>query len=439
MSMLIRVIAVACAMLATASARADVQVQQLTSPAGHEFWLVEEMSIPIVAVEIQLANGSWADPNDKIGVSRFAIGLMDEGSGDLDAVEFSNLRRDLAARFGFGVRSDSASISARFLLETLDEGIDLLTLAMSDPRFDLDAVERSRAQILAAIARSETSPASIAGRAWFSRAFPNHPYGRPVQGTHETISAITVDDLKEAHRRLLIRTDAKVVLVGAIDGEVAGELVDKLLGVLPEGDVGTVSRAKTLPEPGLFVVSEDVPQSIALFGHAGIPWDDPDYFAAVVANRIFGSGSFGSRLTEEVRVKRGLAYSVYASNTVLDGAEIFYGRVQTENARMAESLKVIRDQWARMASGDATPEEVDAAKTYLTGSFPLSFDTNSKIAGYLVWMMGRGLDPDYINRRNEYIEAVYLDDVRRVSRRLYDPEALSIVVVGQPEGLEPID
>ncbi|MEM7742178.1 MAG: pitrilysin family protein [Pseudomonadota bacterium] len=416
-------------------ARAEIDVQVLTSPDGHPFWLVQEMSIPIVAVEISLPTGAWMDPEGKEGVAGFAMGLMDEGSGELDAVAFAERRSDLAARFGFSAGAETSSISARFLIETLDESAALLALAMTQPRFDAAAVERVRSQVLSGIAQSQKSPNAIASRTWYSQAFPGHPYGRSSRGTPETVNAITIDDLRDAHRRLLITAGVHVAIVGALTPEGAGNLVDRLLAGLPEGEARRIPLAGTAPPPGVTVVEQDVPQSVALFGHAGIDPDDPEFLAAAVANHILGSGSFSARLTEEIRVKRGLAYSVSSSLTTGNGAHVVIGSVQTANARMAESIEVIRTEWEKMAAGDISQEDVDAAKTYLTGSFPLSFDTNAKIAGYLVWAMGRGFDSDYVNQRNVRIEALTLADVQRAARRLYQPDALSIVIVGQPDGL----
>jgi len=248
------------------------------------------------------------------------------------------------------------------------------------------------------------------------------------------VAAITVEDLRAAHRRLLIGTGANVVVVGAIDAPTAGRMIDGLFSGLPEGAVRDAPPAESAPPAGVHVIEKAVPQSMAFFGHLGIPRSDPDYVAAVVMNHILGGG-FTSRLTQEVRERRGLAYSVSTNLAPMNGAALHLGSVSTANARIAESLAVIRAEWGRMAAGEVTEEDVAAAKTYLTGSFPLGFDSNAGIADYLVWAMGRGLDSDYVNRRNALVEAVDVADVRRVAARLLDPDALSVVVVGRPEGL----
>ncbi len=420
---------------AVSPAVAEVEIQEVTSPGGQNFWLVEEPSIPIVSIELGFSGGVRTDPEDRLGVARFTAALMNEGAGDLDAVAFSNRADEVSARMGFSAGRDAFEIGASFLVETLDEASDLLALAMTSPRFDEEPVARVRAQILSKLAQDETDPNAVAGKTWFARAFPDHPYGRPGDGTSETIEAITTEDLHAAHQRLLTRQNAHVAIVGALDAETAGALVDKLFAGLPDGEKSEILATQTVPEPGVHIVEKDVPQSVAIFGHKGLRRTDPDFFAAYVMNYVLGGGGFASRLTEEVREKRGLAYSVYSYLSVMDAAELHLGGVQTANERIAESIDVIRTEWTKMAEGGLTAEDLEKAKTYLTGSFPLQFDSNAKIANYLVFAQMEDLGIDYINRRNGLIEAVTLEDTKRVAKRLLDAEALSIVVVGRPVGL----
>lgn len=433
---LLRAAALACLTLVfVTSAHAEFEIQDLTSPSGQKFWLVEEPSIPIVAIEMGFRGGSRLDPEGKEGIGSFVMGLMNEGSGDLDAVAFSNRSDDIAARIGFSVNRDAAEVGARFLVETLDEAVDLMALAISAPRFDPEPVERVRKQILSGIAQSETDPSSIASRTWFARAFPEHTYGRPSSGTVDSIGSVTVEDLRARHKTLFNTAELKISIVGAIGPERAGEIVDRLIADLPEGEFTPVEISTTAPPPGVHVVSQDVPQSVAVFGHLGMHRDDPDFIPAFVMNYVLGGGSFSSRLTEEVREKRGLAYSVYSYLSAPEGAGLYLGRVQTANERIAESIEVITAEWTRMARDGVTAEDLDKAKTYLTGSFPLRFDSNSKIANYLLFVQMEDLGIDYINKRNGLIEAVTLEDISRVASRLLKPEMLSFVVVGSPVGL----
>ena len=422
------------AFLAVSPAQA-LEIQDLTSPDGAVFWLVEEPSIPIVSLEISFAGGARLDPEGLAGLANLMSGLIEEGSGDLDAVGFSKARDDLSARFGYSAGRDSMDISARMLVETLEPSVALLATTLAAPRFDPDSLERVRAQILSIIAESETEADAVAAEAWYAGAFPEHPYGRSTDGTVESIMAITRDDLFAARARLLTRANARIAVVGAIGAEQAGRMVDTVLAGLEQGTPLTQEPAGEIPPPGLRVIDLDVLQSAAVFGHAGLERSDPDFIPAFVMNYILGGGGFASRLMQEVRVKRGLAYGIYSYIAVRDETALFIGAVQTANEGMAESLEIIKAEWARMAAEGITAEELDRAKRYLTGAYPLSFDSNAKIANYLVFVQEENLGIDYISRRNGLLTAVTLEDVKRVAARLLKPENLSIVVVGKPVGL----
>jgi len=414
---------------------AAVDIQELESPGGVSFWLVEEPSIPIVAVEMSFKGGAVMDPEDRPGLAQMVASLMDEGAGERDTVAFSNAADALAARFSFSAGREAMEVSARMLAENAPASAALLSEALSAPRFDADPMARVRGQMLSRIAETETDPQERATLAWYARAFPGHPYGRPVIGTAESVAAITREELVAAHQRLYTKSNATVAIVGAVSAEEAAALVDTMLGALPEGEpVPEVTDAQA-PPPGIEVIELDVPQSVAIFGHEGLPREDEQFFAAFVMNHILGGGGFSARLMTEVREKRGLAYGVYSYFRQLEGAKLHLGSVQTANARMAESLEVIRAEWARMRDGGVSEDELADAKKYLTGAFPLRFDSNAKIAGYLVFMQTEGLGADYLDTRNARIEAVTREEIAAVAERLLDPEALSITVVGKPVGL----
>jgi zinc protease len=412
-----------------------LEVREEVSPQGAGFWLVEEPSIPIVALQISFAGGGRLDPEGRAGLAYLFAGLLDEGSGELDAVGFAKARDELSARFRFSAGSDSLDLSAMMLAETVEPAAALLAAALAEPRFDPEPVERVRGQVLASIAESETDPESVAAKAWFARAYPGHSYGRPTEGTAESVAAIARDDLVAARPRLLTRANARIAVVGAIDAEQAGRMIDTVLSGIAQGEARVPEPFAEPPPPGLEVIELDVPQSVAIFGHAGLTRDDPDFLPAYVMNYVLGGGGLTSRLMVEVREKRGLAYSVYSYLSNRDESALYLGGVQTANERMAESLDVVRTEWARMATEGLTEEELDWAKRYLTGAFPLRFDSNREIASYLVYLQESGLGIDYIDRRNGLIEAVTPEDIRRVAARLLQPEALSIVVVGKPAGL----
>ena len=429
--------AYAAALLA-APVQATAPVQVLTSPGGVGYWLVEEHAIPMVALEISFEGGAATDPEAQTGAARFLSAMLDEGAGDLDSVAFSTQAQLLAANFSFSAGRDDFSVSARMLSDNLEDSVALLRLALTAPRFDPEPLSRVRGQILSSIRSDEADPNALASKAWFAAAFPDDPYGRPRDGTLETMAALTADDLRAAHARLLTRGGARVGVVGAIGADAAGAMVDALLGALPADPPAPLAPVTIAGAAGVTVIPFDAPQSTVIFGHEGPLRDDPDFIPAYVMNHILGGGGFSSRLTTEVREKRGLAYSTYAYLAPLDRAGLYMGGVGTANERVAESIDVIRAEWRRMAEQGVTAEELQKAKQYLTGAWPLRFDGNAKIASMLVGLQRDGFGPEYLDQRNGLVEAVTPDDIARVAAQWLKPDALRFVVVGQPEGLPAI-
>ena len=416
--------------------QAAVEIEEVTSPGGITAWLVEEHSIPFAAIEIRFKGGGSLDAEGKRGATNLMMALLEEGTGDMDARDFAAAREALAASYEFDTYDDSITVSARFLTENRDESVELLRKALIEPAFTQDAIDRVRAQVLANIRSNAQDPRRIANRAFDAAAFGDHPYGSPLNGTLESVAALTRDDIVEAKARTMTRDRIYVGAVGDITAEELGVLLDDLLGDLPEEGAPLPEAVDFIPEGGVQVVPFNTPQSVAVFGHEGITRDDPDFFAAFVLNQILGAGGFASRLTEEVREKRGLTYGISTHLVPLDHAELYVGQVASANDRIAEAIEVVRDEWRRMAEEGVTEQELQDAITYLTGAYPLRFDGNGPIANILVGMQKEGLGVDYITTRNEKIEAVTQEDVARLAKRLLDPDGLYFVVVGQPEGLE---
>ncbi|MEQ6203229.1 pitrilysin family protein [Sulfitobacter sp. HNIBRBA2951] len=416
-------------------ARAEVDIQSVTSDGGITAWLVEEHSLPFVALEIAFRGGTSLDAVDKRGAVNLMTGLLEEGSGDLGARGFARATEALATSFSFDANAQEMSISARFLTENFDASVALLRDAIQAPRFDEADIERVRAQVLSGLSFAAKDPNEIASKTFAAMAYGDHPYGTAEEGTPESVAALTRDDLLEAHKNVLVRDRVLVGAVGDITPEQLGELLDVLLSDLPESGPMMPPKVEPMIEGGTTVVDFETPQSVALFGQRGIALDDPDYFAAVLLNQVLGGGSFESRLMQEVREKRGLTYGVYSYLASRDLANAFMGQVSSGNDRIGEAISVIRDEWRRAASEGITAQELQDAKTYLTGAYPLRFDGNGTIAGILVGMQLINLDIDYVKTRNERVEKVTLDDVRRVAGELMDPDGLHFVVVGKPVGV----
>ena len=413
------------------------EIKRVVSPGGIEAWLVEEHSIPLIAMEIGFKGGARLDPAGKEGLAYLLSGLLDEGAGEFDSQAFQTRLEDLAIRLSFDAGRDGFYGSLRTLTENRDEAFRLMKLALTEPRFDEEPIERIRSQILVKLNRDAGSPQTIARKRWNKEVFGEHPYGRPSQGSPESVSAIEAEDLRAYVASSIARENMKVAVVGDIDAETLAQLLDDTFGALPEAPQPMEFAQVEIPtDPKLVVIEREQPQSVVLLGGPGLMLDDPDFFPAYVLNYIVGGGGFASRLMEEVREKRGLAYGVSTGLATLDYAGYFIGSVATENARVSESIAIIKDEFEKVRSAGISEEELANAKTYLTGSFPLRFDSNSKIANQLVGYQLVGRDIDYINTRNGKIEAVTLEDVNRAAQRFMDPDELTIVVVGQPEGLD---
>jgi zinc protease len=420
----------------TAPAHAAVDIEEVVSPGGITAWLVEEHSIPFVSIEIRFKGGASLDEEGKRGAIHLMTGLLEEGAGSRDARAFAAEAETLATRFGFDIYGDSLVISASMLSENRDAAVDLLRTALIEPRFDGDAIERVRAQVLSILRSNATDPNEIASARFDELAFGTHPYGSGLEGTEESVAALTRDDLVAAKDRVMARDRIHVAAVGDITAEELGPLLDRLLGDLPETGAPMPERADYVLEGGVTVVPFATPQSVVIFGHEGIERFDPDFFPAFVLNQVLGDHGFTSRLMAEVREKRGLTYGIGTYLMPMDLAEIYIGQFASANNRVAEAVEVVRAEWMKAAAEGITQEELDKAITYLTGSYPLRFDGNANIAGILAGMQAEGLPIDYIETRNAQIEAVTLDDVRRVAARVLRPEDLHFVVVGEPEGIE---
>lgn len=434
--------ALAVATVATVAATAAVrpasaiEIEKVVSPGGIEAWLVSESAVPLVSVQFAFDGGAAQDPPDRPGVANLISVLLDEGAGDIDSAAFQEKLESLAIEMSFDAGRDTFYGAMQTLTENLDEAANLLRLAITEPRFDADAIERMRVQTESGLRRELTDPNAVAGRLWSDTVFGSHPYGRPVKGTLETVAAITVDDLRAYHERIFARDTLKIAVVGDITAERLAPLLDEIFGGLPQtADLAPVAEA-TLPDGGMRkVVEMEIPQTVIQFGRPGLKRDDPDFIPAYVVNHILGGGAFSSRLYQEVREKRGLSYSVYSFLYPLDRAGLIAGGAATRNDRAAESLAIIDEEIKRMADEGPTAEELEKAKRYLKGSYPLRFDTSTKIARQLVEIQRDKLGIDYINKRNDLIDAVTIDDAKRVARKLYGDGSLYVTMVGRPDGI----
>jgi zinc protease len=423
-------------LLAGLPARAEIEITPVTSPGGITAWLYEDHTIPIVTLEASFRGGASVEDPEQAGVTSLMASLLSEGAGDLDASAFAEATESLASSMSFSASADGVSVSMTTLAENLDESFQLLRSALTEPSFDPDAFARTQARQLATLRADASDPNRIAARAFYADAFPGHPYATPADGLPETVEALDREAVIAAHGRALTRDRLMVAVVGAIEPEDLALRLDEVFGALPE-------EGPPLPEPAeaeiagsVSVIDLGIPQSVVMFGHSGIPRDDEDFIPAFVMDHILGGGGFGSRLTEEIRERRGLTYGIYTYLAPGDYGWLYLGSFSASNERVAEAVALVRAEWARLAAEGVTEEELDAAKRYLTGAYPLRFDGNARIASQLLGLQTAGLGIDYVNERNALVEAVTTEDIARVADRILDPEMLTFVVVGRPEGLE---
>ncbi|HEV7960844.1 MAG TPA: pitrilysin family protein, partial [Rhizomicrobium sp.] len=402
--------------LAPAAHAADIKPVNLGKNV--EVWFSEDHTVPIIAFDISLPAGSVYDPASKQGLAEFAADLIDEGAGNMDSRAFHEALADHAIQFRAQTERDNLVISIVTLSENAPLAMHLLQIALTHPRFDAEAVTRVRAQMIQGIQEGNARPPTLARRIFAKDFFNGHPYNHSSDGDVKSLSSVTAEDLRNFARTHWVKGGLQI----AVAGDITPPAVQKLLAqtFLPLSGAAPPSTPDIgkLGDPGVHVLEMPVPQPTIMFGLPGIMRADPDFIPGYVANYILGGGGFSSRLTDEVRVKRGLTYGISTELSSYRKASVMVGAVATRADAVRQTIQVVKDTLADFAANGATQNELDDAKTFLTGSFPLAFASNSGIAAQLGTFQRQGLDIGYVSRRNALIQAVTLDDVKRVSKRL---------------------
>jgi zinc protease len=426
------VFAIACIMVFAQQADAEVAIQEVKSDKGVTAWLVEDYTVPIVSIRFDFDGGSTQDPDGKEGLAELMTGLFDEGAGNLDSNAFQIKLDAAGAEMGFGADRDTIHGSMRMLADHKDEALDLLRTAIEEPRFDAAPIDRIRSQMVSGIVAGARDPETTAEVKWTEAIYGDHPYARPDEGTEKSLATITADDLRAYHKKVFARENLHVAVVGAIDAETVKRELDKLFGGLPEKPVLRPVAKVDWKLGQEVMVDYALPQTTLQLAYPGVSRDSPDFFAAFLMNHILGGGAFTSRLFDEVREQRGLAYEVSSSLITHEYASGLIISTATRSDRAAETLAVIRDVVRRMAEEGPTEAELAAAKKYVIGSYALNnLDSSSAIASTLISLQTDGLGIDYMQRRGPLIEAVTLDQVKAAARKLLTTEP-SVMVLGPP-------
>jgi zinc protease len=429
-------LALAAAVLIPAFAQA-ADVKSVDMGKGVQVWFEEDHTLPIISLTVSLPAGSGYDPADKAGLATFAASMLDEGAGPYNSQAFQAALSDRAIRLSASADHDWMTIKLVTLKENAKDAFHLLGVALSRPRFDPDAVARVRAQILSSLQEEDENPASVAIKAFYSRFFPDHPYGHSVSGDAKSIAGITRNDLKNFARTHWVRGGMHIAVSGDVDTDTLKLLIASAFQTLPIRAPAPIPPVRHMGTPGTVVIPMPVPQPNIVFALPALPRTDRDFIPLYVANYILGGGGFSSRLTTEVREKRGLTYDISTSVNTLTRASFFAGVVATKAGSVDDTIKVMRQTIADFAADGPTQKELDDAKTYLTGSFPLSFASNVGITDQLNIFQVQGLPISYLQTRNGLINAVTVDDVRRVAKRVFANKKLTIVVAGTPQA-EPL-
>jgi len=421
-----------CLTLLLGQARAMAPIQHWTTANGARVYFVPAPDLPMVDVRVVFDAGSARD-GDRPGLARLTNALLATGAGDLDADALAEGLESVGAELGNGALRDMAWVSLRTLTEpeAYRRAIELFALIVQSPRFDREDFLRERERLRVALRLDAQKPGRIAERAFYRAVYDGHPYGSPVKGTEASLKSLQRRHVLDFHERFYVARNAVVAIVGALDRRQAETLAEQVIGKLPEG-----GRAAPLPpvrDPGVAReerIPHDSSQAHILMGQPGMRRGDPDYFPLYVGNYVLGGGGLVSRISQEVREKRGLSYSAYSYFLPMARRGPFILGLQTRADQADEALAVLRRTLTEFVEEGPTEKEMRAAIRHITGGYPLRIDSNREILEYIAMIGFYGLPLDYLERFNERVEAVTREQVVDAFRRRVHPDRMVTVIVG---------
>jgi zinc protease len=404
-------------------------------PNGMVLLRAERTGLPIVKVVLAIKAGSVAEPAGKAGLANLTAKLLNEGTAKRSSKEISDEIEFVGGSLNTSGGADYITVTLSVLKKDVELGFDLLSDIVLSPAFSDDEIKRRKAIIKNFIIQQREEPGAVASKAFLKAVFGEHPYGIPVEGTEESLDNITRQDIVDFHRAYYIPNNAIMAVAGDIDSKELHVLLDRFFGGWKRREVA----ASRLPVPSkgqgprVVKIQKDITQANVILGHLGISRENPDYYAVSVMNYILGGGGFASRLMDNIRDNKGLSYDVHSYYSADKFAGYFEAGLQTKNASANTAIGEILKEMERIRTEPVSDKELTDAKSYLTGSFPLRIDSNSKIAGFLVAVEFYGLGLDYVDKYKTLIDAVTKDDVLRVAKKYLDPENYVLVVVGNLE------
>jgi zinc protease len=411
-------------------------IQQFTTPGGVSVWLVEEPSIPILSLRMAWHGGETNDPVGQEGLTNAMVYHMNEGAGELDTQAFSKGMEELNMSFSCGSSTENVFCNASMLTDNAEDSFSMIALALTEPRFDDGPFERFQREQEVSLQTRETNARYLATRARAAALYPDHAYARETSA--ESLAAITQDAMRAQKDLLMVKDGMMVTAVGAMSPEQLAPLIDAAIVGLPDASEVAETDSVVLADASVapITVALPQPQSLVTFVGPAMRRENPDFYTAVVLNYTFGGGGFQSRLMQDLRVDKGLTYGVYTSVNGGEKLQTWSGGGQTKNESAGEFIAGVKENMEKMVADGMTELELSDAKAYLTGSYPLGFDSNAKIAGRMMGVRLDDLPVDFFDKRNAMIEAVTLEDVNRVAAEYLNPENFTFVVVGEPQGLD---
>ncbi len=425
-----------------------LDINVVTSNKGLSAWYVEDKTVPVISLSFSFQGSMFYNDADKSGLAYLTSILLDEGAGDLTSQEFQRQLADNAIELSFTAGRDAFHGHLKTTVDNKAKAFDLLKMALTKPRFDEDAILRMKQSTISQIKNNIGNPNWVSARTFNGMLFGDHFYSRPGQGTIKSIENITREDLIAfTKKQFSIQDPAKsffegmqklnISIAGDINKEEASKLVDLIFADLSfTNEVIKMPNAELQNKGKTILYELDTPQSFISVGHSALKRDDKDWYALTIANYILGGGGFSSRLMHEIREKKGLTYGVYSSMNNMNSADIIQASLSTSNENAAEALGILKTEWNKFAENGVTIKELSDAKSYITGSILLGLTSTSQISNAMNSIQRDNLGIDYINNRNDLINAVTLEDIKRVSKDILKSEDFMTVIVGKPVGIE---
>jgi zinc protease len=406
-----------------------IDIQEVVTPSGIKAWLVEDYTVPLISVSMEFSGGSTQDPAGIEGVTSIMGAMMDEGAGDLDTAALKAELEERGIELGFSADRDNVSGGMKLIATEKERAFELLKMVLTAPKFEAASLERIRAGYISGAKRNTNDPDSILGKRIRETLFKDHPYGREQRGTLNSLEKITRDDIVSRHQALFARDNVYIGVVGAISKEELMVELERTLSDLPQ-QATLVEIPDIVPVYGMREhITFESPQTTVSLAMPGLKRNAPDFFAAHIMNHILGGGTFSSWLYEEIREKRGLVYGIGTNLVTLEHTAYLGGGFATKPDQAKDALELTLSEIKRMATDGPTQEELDAAKKFVFGTYAISnLDTSSKISNVLVGLQSSKLGIDYINKRAEFIDAVSLDDVKAIAKRLLSDPPMVITI-----------